>query len=35
MGITQSWLFAPKLFSLAGRRDFFRTHLHAMLGLSR
>lgn len=35
MGITQSWLFAPKLFSLAGRRDFFRTHLHGMLGLSR
>ena len=35
MGITQSWLFAPKLFSLAGRRDFFRAHLHGMLGLSR
>ncbi len=35
MGITQSWLFAPKLFSLAGRRDFFRTHLHGMLGLIR
>jgi len=34
MGITQSWLFAPKLFSLAERRDFFRTHLHAMLGLA-
>jgi len=34
MGVTQSWLFAPKLFSLAERRKFFRTHLHAMLGLA-
>ena len=34
MGITQSWLFAPKLFSLAERRNFFRTHLHGMLGFA-
>jgi len=34
MGITQSWLFAPQLFSLAERRAFFTARLERMLGLA-
>jgi AcrR family transcriptional regulator len=33
MGVTQSWLFSPKLFSLADRRALFSTRLMVMLGL--
>ena len=32
MGITQSWLFAPKLFSLKREAAFFRRRFWAMLG---
>ncbi|PKM29131.1 MAG: TetR family transcriptional regulator [Gammaproteobacteria bacterium HGW-Gammaproteobacteria-11] len=31
MGITQSWLFAPKLFSLKKEREFFVGRMHALL----
>lgn len=31
MGITQSWLFAPRLFSLKKERDFFVTRLGKLL----
>ena len=31
MGITQSWLFAPKLFSLKKEREFFVERMHALL----
>jgi len=31
MGITQSWLFAPRLFSLKKERDFFVSRLHRLL----
>lgn len=31
MGITQSWLFAPDLFSLQTERDFFIGRMHALL----
>ena len=34
MGITQSWLFAPQLFSLAELRAFFTARLERMLGLA-
>jgi len=34
MGITQSWLFSPKLFSLAGKRELFRQRLALMLGMA-
>ena len=33
MGITQSWLFSPKLFSLAETRALFCSRLMTMLGL--
>lgn len=33
MGITQSWLFSPKLFDLAALQPLFRQHLLRMLGL--
>ncbi|MDF1630208.1 MAG: TetR family transcriptional regulator [Alcanivoracaceae bacterium] len=33
MGITQSWLFSPKLFSLAETRPLFCARLMTMLGL--
>jgi len=33
MGITQSWLFSPKLFSLADKRTLFRNRLLQMLQL--
>lgn len=33
MGITQSWLFSPKLFSLADRQPLFHARLMTMLGL--
>lgn len=33
MGITQSWLFSPRLFSLRERRPLFRQRLLLMLGL--
>lgn len=33
MGITQSWLFSPKLFSLADKRTLFRNRLMHMLQL--
>jgi AcrR family transcriptional regulator len=32
MGITQSWLFSPRLFSLAHQAPFFRRRLLAMAG---
>lgn len=31
MGVTQSWLFAPRLFSLRQERDFFVGRLHALI----
>ena len=31
MGITQSWLFAPKLFNLKKEREFFVGRMHALL----
>jgi TetR/AcrR family acrAB operon transcriptional repressor len=31
MGITQSWLFAPNLFSLQTERDFFVGRMHTLL----
>lgn len=33
MGVTQSWLFSPKLFSLADKRTLFRNRLMHMLQL--
>jgi AcrR family transcriptional regulator len=33
MGITQSWLFSPKLFSLGARRELFSQRLMLMLGI--
>ena len=33
MGITQSWLFAPRLFSLAKEKAFFRSRLLQALGI--
>ena len=33
MGITQSWLFSPRLFSLTARRALFRERWLAMLGV--
>lgn len=34
MGVTQSWLFSPKLFSLADKRTLFRNRLMHMLQLT-
>jgi len=34
MGITQSWLFSPRLFSLAQQTPFFRRRLLAMAGVT-
>ena len=33
MGVTQSWLFAPRLFSLKQQRSFFVERLQALLSL--
>lgn len=34
MGVTQSWLFAPELFSLKEEEEFFVQRLHGMLMLN-